>query len=50
MNKTLSNYTLMLRTTMIVKDANFSNKKRKYKKKMLAGLWENLLLFGTVQK
>lgn len=46
MNKTLSNYTLMLCTTTIVKDANFSHKK----KKMLAGLWENLLLFGTVQK
>lgn len=41
----------MLRTTMTVKTANLSNNKnKKYKKKMLAGFWENLLLFGTVQK
>lgn len=46
MNKTLSNYTLMLCTTTIVKDANFSHKKKKIQKEnagwsveKLAAVW-----------
>lgn len=46
MNKTLSNYTLMLRTTMTVKTANFSSKKKKILKEnagwflgKLAAVW-----------